>query len=81
MNLSGLIITMQSIREPIPAPVVPPRAIPVVFAEATVAEPVCGNGLYPRPCHDPAVNNGCSEHDIEAPELDNDGLPCDRVLP
>lgn len=70
MNLAAFVLTMQSMREPIPQPVIAPAAIVI---EA-------GNALFPRPAHDPTVNNGCSEHDVEAPELDNDGNPCVRIV-
>jgi len=78
MNFAIFLMQMQSIRDLLPASAAPVPAA-VVFVEP--AAPLCGNGLFPRPCHDTTVNNGCSEHDIEAPELDNDGRPCMRVLP
>jgi hypothetical protein len=60
-----------AIEAPAPAPHV---ATPVVV------EVQAGNALFPRPAYDPSIANGCSEHDIEAPELDNDGNPCVRIV-
>lgn len=71
MNLAAFVLTMQSMREPIPQPVSP--AVRTEILEA-------GNAIFPRPASDPTVNNGCSEHDVEAPELDNDGRPCVRIV-
>ena len=75
MNLAGLLLLAQTVREPIPQPV-----STQIRTEIIEAATVCGNGLYPRPCHDPAVNNGCSEWDVEQAELDNDGNPCVRTV-
>lgn len=31
--------------------------------------------------HDPAINNGCNETDVEGPEVDNQGKLCQSYLP
>lgn len=71
MNLAGLLIAAQTIREPIPQPVSP--AVRTEIIEA-------GNALFPRPAHSDTLNGGCNEWDTESPELATDGAPCERIV-
>ena len=82
IDFAALTLAMALAQEGIyPEPPTPRQASSVVYV--TAIEPVCGNLMFPRPCHDPAVNGGCSEWDVEPVngEWALDGTPCVYVLP